>query len=69
MSTTQYEYGDFPAHNGLWDMAQRTAHDLLARMALVPRVLEARGLDVTPGMIRRFHAPALADGGEWTFKH
>ncbi len=44
-------YGDLPAHNGLWDMAERTAHDPLIRMALVPRVLEARGLDVTPGMI------------------
>lgn len=48
-----YEYGDFPAHDGLWQMAQATAHDVLARMALVPRVLEARGLDVTPGMIER----------------
>lgn len=46
-------YGDFDAHNGLWEMAEKTAHDGLARMALVPRVLEARGLDVTPGMIRR----------------
>jgi uncharacterized ferritin-like protein (DUF455 family) len=50
------DYGDFPAHNGLWDMALRTGHDILARMALVPRVLEARGLDVTPGMIRRLDA-------------
>jgi len=48
-----YDYGDFPAHNGLWEMAQKTAHDGLIRMALVPRVLEARGLDVTPGMITR----------------
>lgn len=48
-----YAYGDFPAHNGLWDMAEKTAHDPLVRMALVPRVLEARGLDVTPGMIER----------------
>lgn len=46
-------YGDYPAHNGLWSMAQKTAHDPLVRMALVPRVLEARGLDVTPGMIER----------------
>jgi uncharacterized ferritin-like protein (DUF455 family) len=46
-------YGDLPAHNGLWDMAEETAHDPLVRMALVPRVLEARGLDVTPGMIER----------------
>ena len=48
------DYGDFPAHNGLWYMAQRTAQDPLARMAMVPRVLEARGLDVTPPMIGRF---------------
>ncbi|WP_455202360.1 ferritin-like domain-containing protein [Kaarinaea lacus] len=51
-----YDYGDFDAHNGLWDMALRTAHDVLVRMALVPRVMEARGLDVTPGMIDRFNA-------------
>ena len=48
-----HEYGDFDAHNGLWEMAEKTAHDGLARMALVPRVLEARGLDVTPGMIAK----------------
>lgn len=48
------DYGDFPAHNGLWEMAVRTAHDPLVRMALVPRMLEARGLDVTPGIMRRF---------------
>lgn len=45
-----FDYGDFPAHNHLWDMAYKTAFDPLLRMALVPRVLEARGLDVTPGM-------------------
>lgn len=44
-----YAYGDFTAHNGLWDMALRTQHDVLARMALLPRTMEARGLDVTPG--------------------
>ncbi len=48
------EYGDFPAHNGLWDMAVRTADDPLVRMALVPRMLEARGLDVTPSIMQRF---------------
>jgi len=48
-----YSYGDFDAHNGLWEMALKTAHDPLVRMALVPRVLEARWLDVTPGMIER----------------
>lgn len=46
-------YGDFDAHNGLWEMAEKTAGCDTARMALVPRVLEARGLDVTPGMIER----------------
>lgn len=47
------EYGDFPAHNGLWEMAIETAYDPLVRMALVPRVLEARGLDVTPGIVKK----------------
>lgn len=47
------EYGDLPAHDGLWEAAEKTRNDVLARMALVPRVLEARGLDVTPGMIKR----------------
>ncbi len=46
-----HDYGDFDAHNGLWGMAEKTAHSGLERMALVPRVLEARGLDVTPKMI------------------
>jgi len=46
-------YGDFDAHDGLWEMAVKTEDSCLARMALVPRVLEARGLDVTPGMIAR----------------
>jgi uncharacterized ferritin-like protein (DUF455 family) len=44
-------YGDLPAHDGLWQAASETAHDLLARLAVVPLVLEARGLDVTPVMI------------------
>jgi len=44
------DYGDYPAHGSLWEMCDRTAHDVLDRMALVPRVLEARGLDVTPGI-------------------
>jgi uncharacterized ferritin-like protein (DUF455 family) len=47
-------YGDLPAHDGLWRAAQETRHDLLARLAIVPLVLEARGLDVTPAMIARF---------------
>ncbi|MEY2891515.1 MAG: hypothetical protein RJA98_1423 [Pseudomonadota bacterium] len=48
LNTLGHHYGDFDAHDGLWLMAQRTAHDVLARMALVPRTLEARGLDATP---------------------
>lgn len=51
-----FDYGDFPAHDGLWEMAARTQDDLLARLVLVPRTLEARGLDVTPGMRARFVA-------------
>lgn len=47
-------YGEFRAHNGLWDMVCKTRHDVLHRMALVPRVMEARGLDVTPGMMKKF---------------
>ncbi len=46
-------YGDLPAHDGLWEAAESTAGDLLARLAVVPMVLEARGLDVTPAMVER----------------
>ena len=49
-------YGDLPAHDGLWQAAEDTAHDLLTRLAVVPLVLEARGLDVTPAMIERMKA-------------
>jgi len=48
-----FGYGDFPAHDGLWDMAERTKDDVLARLALVPRTLEARGLDATPAVRNR----------------
>ena len=48
-----HDYGDFDAHDGLWTMAERTADDPVARMALVPRTLEARGLDATPPMQAR----------------
>jgi uncharacterized ferritin-like protein (DUF455 family) len=47
-------YGAYNAHDGLWDMVCKTRHDVLHRMALVPRVMEARGLDVTPGLMRKF---------------
>ncbi len=49
-------YGAMPAHDGLWDAASETAHDALARLAVVPMVLEARGLDVTPVTVERFEA-------------
>jgi uncharacterized ferritin-like protein (DUF455 family) len=49
-----YAYGDFDAHEGLWLMTQRTAGDVVARMALVPRTLEARGLDATPPLQAKF---------------
>lgn len=49
-------YGALPAHAGLWEAAQLTSDDALARLAIVPMVLEARGLDVTPATIDRFHA-------------
>jgi uncharacterized ferritin-like protein (DUF455 family) len=55
-------YGEYEAHNGLWEMAIKTDHDVMIRMALVPRVLEARGLDVTPDMIDK-----LTAAGEWPF--
>jgi len=54
-------YGDFDAHDGLWEMAVKTSSSCLERMALVPRVLEARGLDVTPGMIERLERAGDAD--------
>ena len=49
-------YGALPAHDGLWDAARETAHDIAARLAVVPMVIEARGLDVTPVTIERFEA-------------
>ncbi len=61
------EYGDHPAHGGLWEMCEKTGHDIVARMALVPRVLEARGLDVTPGIQEKLaqagdhHAVSILD--------
>jgi uncharacterized ferritin-like protein (DUF455 family) len=49
-------YGALPAHDGLWDAAYETRHDAAARLAIVPMVLEARGLDVTPNMLERLRA-------------
>ncbi len=56
LATLGHGYGDFPAHGGLWEMALKTAHDPLVRMALVPRVLEARGLDATPLIVGKLKA-------------
>jgi uncharacterized ferritin-like protein (DUF455 family) len=50
LQTLGFSYGHFPAHDGLWEMAERTQNDLLARVALVPRTLEARGLDASPAV-------------------
>ncbi len=55
-------YGDLPAHDGLWEAATVTAQDFLARLAVVPLVLEARGLDVTPAMIGRFERAGDLEG-------
>jgi uncharacterized ferritin-like protein (DUF455 family) len=49
-----FTYGDFPAHNSLWEMVERTTDSVIARMALVPRTMEARGLDAVPSIRDRF---------------
>lgn len=56
LETLGVAYGDFPAQGSMWHTALATAHDVLVRMAIVPRGLEARGLDVTPGMIQKLEA-------------
>jgi uncharacterized ferritin-like protein (DUF455 family) len=61
LRTLGYEYGDFVAHDGLWQMTVKTAHDPLARMALVPRLLEARGLDATPPIQQKLKAAGDAE--------
>ena len=67
-----YAYGDFDAHDGLWHMCQKTANDVLARMALVPRTLEARGLDATPLIqtkLRKAATPAALPSGRAAGHH
>lgn len=59
-----HAYGDFPAHGGLWEAATLTAHDPLARMAVIPRYFEARGLDVTPGIQARLRGFGDHAGGD-----
>lgn len=56
LATLGHAYGDFPAHGALWEMAERTKGDLLARIALVPRTLEARGLDASPPIKAKLQA-------------
>lgn len=62
LGTLGHAYGDFSAHNGLWEMAEKTRGDLLARLALVPRTLEARGLDASPPIRRKLAGAGDAEG-------
>ena len=59
-----YQYGDFDAHSGLWDMAVETDYDVMVRMALVPRVMEARGLDVTPGIMHKLEQSGYQEAAD-----
>jgi len=62
LQTLGYAYGDFPAHDGLWETASRTREDVLARLALVPRTLEARGLDASPAIRDKLARAGDAEG-------
>ena len=64
LHTLGYDYGAFSAHDGLWEMAMKTAHDPLHRMALVPRLLEARGLDASPAIITKLRNIGDVRGAE-----
>lgn len=59
-----YDYGDFPAHDGLWEMAVKTSDDLLGRLAMVPRTLEARGLDASPPIRQKLQQAGDERGAE-----
>ena len=59
-----FDYGDFPAHNSLWDMAERTQGDILARIGLVPRTMEARGLDASPAVKNKLVSAGDLKGGQ-----
>ena len=61
LRTQGHDYGDFPAHQGLWTMCEKTSEDIVARMALVPRTLEARGLDATPQIQNKLRQVGTAD--------
>ena len=67
LKSIAYDYGDFPAHTGLWAMCEKTKDDIVARMALVPRTLEARGLDATPliqAKLRKVNTPFAKEAVE-----
>lgn len=64
LATLGSHYGALPAHSGLWDAARETAHDVAARLAVVPMVLEARGLDVTPATLERVRAAGDSRGAK-----
>lgn len=64
LASLDSHYGALAAHDGLWDMARRTAHDVLVRMALVPRILEARGLDVAPPMMEKLYQLGDKESGD-----
>jgi uncharacterized ferritin-like protein (DUF455 family) len=64
LHTLGSHYGALPAHSGLWDAARETAHDVAARLAVVPMVLEARGLDVTPATLKRVRAQGDERGSQ-----
>ena len=64
MEAMDIAYGDLPAHDGLWQSASATRRDVLARLAVVPLVLEARGLDVTPGTAARLRQQGQDDDAD-----
>jgi uncharacterized ferritin-like protein (DUF455 family) len=64
LHSLDFQYGDFTAHNGLWDMVESTKHDVLARMALVPRTLEARGLDASPQVRNKLRSAGDKKGAD-----
>jgi len=64
LSSLGFRYGDFPAHNGLWTMAEKTKGNLLARLAIVPRTLEARGLDASPSVRQKLLSAGDQRGAE-----
>lgn len=64
LSKLDMDYGDLPAHNGLWEAAIKTKDDFAARLAIAPMVLEARGLDVTPAMIKKLTSAGDTDSAD-----